>query len=159
MEVVRAGMLSRHVKPGGAKVLQLGGTTKDVYYYPKGTTQITVMAPDVSVGLMETAGMNAGVPVSAVKVGVDKGLQAQAGSSVDSIVAFDQLGQVANVGAFVKEAQRVLRPGGTLVFVQRINGSPVAGLLRLGSSGAVGEACAMSVLGGTKGHLTFWIGS
>lgn len=60
LEVVRASMLSRHVKSGGAKVLQLGGNTKDLYYYPSGTVQVTVVGPDENAALWETAGMNAG---------------------------------------------------------------------------------------------------
>ncbi len=28
-------MLARHIKAGGARVLQLGGSTRDLYYYPQ----------------------------------------------------------------------------------------------------------------------------
>lgn len=60
VEVVRASMLSRHVKAGGAKVLQLGGSTKDIFYYPEGTVQVAVLGPEVNAGLWEQAGMSAG---------------------------------------------------------------------------------------------------
>ena len=33
-------MLARYVRPGGARVLQLGGSTRDLFYYPQGTVQV-----------------------------------------------------------------------------------------------------------------------
>lgn len=59
LEVVRTAMLSRHVKNGGAKVLQLGGTTRDLYYYPAKTLSVTVNVSDGGTrtrGLFEQAG-------------------------------------------------------------------------------------------------------
>lgn len=35
IEYITAAMLARHIKAGGARVLQLGGSTRDLYYYPK----------------------------------------------------------------------------------------------------------------------------
>ena len=35
LEYITASMLSRHVRAGGARVVQLGGSTRDLYYYPK----------------------------------------------------------------------------------------------------------------------------
>jgi SAM-dependent methyltransferase len=141
LEVVRTGMLGRHIKAGGARVLQLGGTTRDLFYLPKGTQQVTVAGADVRVSLWEQAGMQAGGPVRAVRTGNEEGqLGFMAGGSVDSVVAFDQLGAgAAAAAALLAEVWRVLKPGGTFVFVQRIDGSPVAALLRLGSGPAAGE--------------------
>lgn len=131
LEYITAAMLARHVKPGGARVLQVrrmaaslavqrqtgggptcraflltpltflvqvGGTTRDVFYYPASTVQVTIGGSSLNpgalalrsavagaalpawrtagtslsrccraAGLWEQAGMQAKVPVSAVK--------------------------------------------------------------------------------------------
>ena len=43
-------MLGRHVRAGGARVLQLGGTTRDIYYYPQGTVEVAVAGPGTNAG-------------------------------------------------------------------------------------------------------------
>lgn len=40
LEYIVAAMLTRHVKAGGARVVQLGGSTRDLFYYPAGTVQV-----------------------------------------------------------------------------------------------------------------------
>lgn len=130
-------MLSRHVKAGGARVLQLGGSTRDLFYYPQGTVQVTVAARDLSVSLWEQAGMQATVPVRAVKSeSLMKTLSASPGSNYDSVVAFDQLEQGSNgdIKAVIEQIWRVLKPGGTFIFIQRVSNSGVSGIVRLGSS-------------------------
>jgi hypothetical protein len=131
-------MLSRHVKPGGAKVVQLGGSTRDLYYYPKGTIQVIAVAPDLSVSLWEQGGMQAGVGVRAIKNDVLKALNGLGGSSVDSVVAFGQ--ESVDVKPLVLEAWRVLKPGGTFVFIQPIKGGSLPGLVRLGNRGSATAA-------------------
>ena len=55
-------MLSRNV-PAGARILQLGGDVKQLYYYPSDTILVSVAAPKLNKGLWEQAGVQAGVPV------------------------------------------------------------------------------------------------
>ncbi|PRW60904.1 methyltransferase type 11 [Chlorella sorokiniana] len=129
-------MLARHVKQGGARVLQLGGSTRDIFYYPADTIQVTVGGPDVSPGLWEQAGMQAKVPVQAVKAEPQKVLSSQAGSTADSIVLLNQLQEWADMQQLLSQVYRVLKPGATLVFVQRLRGGPLQPLLG-GSAGAV----------------------
>ena len=136
MEVIRSAMLTRHVSTGGAKVLQLGGTTRDLFYYPKGTVQITAASPDLTVGIWEQAGMQAAVPVNAKKTDITTTLTSSAGSIYDSVVAFDQFTSNSNdMKTILKDIYRVLKPGGTFIFIQRVQGSPVAALIRIGGGG------------------------
>ena len=139
LEVVRTAMLSRHVKSGGAKVLQLGGSTRDIFYYPKGTIQITAAAPDLAGGLWEQAGMQAGIPVREVKSDAVAALSSSAGGAYDSVVAFDQLATVKDVKTFTAEVWRVLKPGGTFIFIQKVQGSPVAALVQIGGPTPAGS--------------------
>lgn len=132
-------MLSRHVKANGARVLQLGGTTRDLFYYPKGTVQVTAAEEDLKEGLWEQAGMQAGVPVRPLKASSASALSSSAGAAFDSVVAFDELGSVSDFKKYFSDVWRVLKPGGTFVFIQRISGSPVAGLVRLGGPPAAGK--------------------
>lgn len=84
------------------------------------------------------------MPVNTVKSDIAAGLAAQAGSSYDSIVAINHLSSnTSEVKSFIKQVQRLLKPGGTFVFIQKINtsSSPLSGLVRIGSSG---EAVGMS---------------
>ena len=121
-------MLSRHVNANGARVLQLGGTTRDLFYYPKGTVQVTAAEEDLKEGLWEQAGMQAGVPVRPLKASSASALSSSAGAAFDSIVAFDQLGSVSDFKKYFSDIWRV-----------RISGSPVAGLVRLGGPPAAGK--------------------
>ena len=131
-------MLTRHIKPGGPRVLQLGGTTRDLFYYPKGTIQITVAGEDLKVGLWEQSGMQCGIPVKGIKTDANSTLKSSAGAVYDAVVVFDQLAGISNMQAFLGEVFRVLKPGGTFVFMERTAGSPVAPLIRLGGPPAAG---------------------
>ena len=44
-------------------MLQLGGTVRELYYYPRETILVSVAAHKLNRGLWEQAGMQAGVPV------------------------------------------------------------------------------------------------
>ncbi|PSC74024.1 phosphatidylethanolamine N-methyltransferase [Micractinium conductrix] len=144
VEYVTAAMLARHVKPGGARVLQLGGTTRDLYYYPAGTVQVTVGGADLKTGLWEQAGMQAKVPVQAVQEDVQRVLAAQAGSSADSVVLLGTMGQLGEPEQLAAQVYRVLKPGGTLVYVQRVRGGPLQPLVG-GTDGAVDAALVEAV--------------
>ncbi|KAI8100480.1 hypothetical protein M9435_006964 [Picochlorum sp. BPE23] len=141
LEVVRTAMLSRHVQQGGARVLQLGGTTRDLYYYPSGTVQVTVNAIDINKGLFQQAGMTVGVPVEATDLDLRECLQKTRDGSVDSVVSFDQFGSISSateLSNLVSEIHRVLKPGGTFVFYQRL---AQGGLGQLGA----GNTCHLPV--------------
>ncbi|KAI3423425.1 hypothetical protein D9Q98_010641 [Chlorella vulgaris] len=142
LEYVTAAMLSRHVKRGGARVLQLGGSTRDLFYYPEGTLQVTVGGPQVG-AMWEQAGVQAKVPVVAVTADVQKVLSSQAGSTLDSVVLLNQLQQWADVEQLLAQVYRILKPGGTLVFIQRLRGGPLQGLL--GGGGGVEPGVVDSV--------------
>ena len=128
LEVVRTAMLSRHVKNGGATVLQLGGTTRDVYYYPSKTVKITVNEQGLNRGLFEQAGMTVGVPVEATNRTLEECLKSTPTASLDSVVSFEQFSAVtdpSHLKRILKEIARVLKPGGTFVFYERLqNGGP-----------------------------------
>jgi len=87
LEYITASMLTRHVPRGGngASVIQVGGSTKDLFYYPKDTLQVSVVGEDVNKGLMEQAGMQAAVPTVA-KVQSPSDLGFAPNSSVEAVV-------------------------------------------------------------------------
>lgn len=137
LEVVRTAMLSRHVKQGNAKVLQLGGTTRDLYYYPTGTVKITVNENGgINKGLYQQAGMTVGIPVEATSLGITECLSKTPSRSVDSVVSFEQFGGIKSpleLSTIVSEIGRVLKPGGTFIFYQRLADG---GFAQLGSRAA-----------------------
>ena len=45
-------MIGNYVPKGGARVLQIGGGTRDLYYYPKGTVQVAVTQSSEKAGKM-----------------------------------------------------------------------------------------------------------
>ncbi|KAL4459195.1 hypothetical protein ABPG75_014074 [Micractinium tetrahymenae] len=156
LEYVTAAMLARHVRPGGARVLQLGGSTRDLFYYPAGTVQVTVGGPDIQAGLWEQAGMQAKVPVVAVKQEAQRVLSTQAGSVADAIVLVNQLGQWADPQQLLSQVYRVLKPGGTFIFIQRLaGGSPLQPLLG-GTAGAVDAAVVEAVQGYSGWDFVQW---
>lgn len=63
---------------GGARVLQLGGDVKQLYYYPRDTVLVSVAAPKLRRALWEQAGVQAGVPVSTHEAARLAGLPFQA---------------------------------------------------------------------------------
>lgn len=59
-------------------MLQLGGTVRELYYYPGDTILVTVAAQKLNSGLWEQAGMQAGVPVQTQQTDRLPGLAFQA---------------------------------------------------------------------------------
>ena len=151
LEVVRTAMLSRHVKNGGAKVLQLGGTTRDLYYYPPKTLAVTVNDPNLNIGLFEQAGMTVGIPTRATKLSLADALAGTATGSLDAVVSFNQFGDVSDarvLRGLVVEVARVLKAGGTFVFYERRRDGGVA---QVGVRGG----CVLGV-GELVGGLEVW---
>lgn len=136
LEIVRTAMLSRHVKNGGAKVLQLGGTTRDLFYYPAKTLSVSVNLPDGGTriqGLFEQAGIQVGIPTTATAVSLNECLASMPTASLDSVVAFEQFGDVVSsksLESIAREVSRILKPGGTFIFYERI--ARDGGLAQLG---------------------------
>jgi hypothetical protein len=52
---------------GGARVIQVGGGTKELYYYPNDATLIINIGENINPGLMQQGGVQAGVPTEARK--------------------------------------------------------------------------------------------
>jgi len=131
-------MLSRHITSSGARVVLLGElSTRDLYYLPSSTIQATVVGKDINAGLFEQAGFQASVPVCVLKQSTLAALASMQAASADSVVAFEQLNNKEDLPHLLNLVLRVLKPGGTFIFLQRVRGSPLA--LRLGASPAAGE--------------------
>jgi hypothetical protein len=160
LELVRAAMLTRHAKGpaggAGARVLQLGGSTRDLFYYAPGMLSVTVARAPGAPALWEQAGVQAGVPVrsdflfasTAPAAGAPPAPlpPAPAGArGYDAVVAFDAAGDPAAAAALAVAAWAALAPGGALVFSFRVGGGPLPALLRLGvAAAAPGAADALA---------------
>lgn len=133
LEVVRTKMLGRYVARNKCKVLQLGGTTRDLFYYPKGVVQIVVNAPNVSNSLYEQAGIQSGIPVSVNCENTIDFLSSQNRNVFDCVACFDQFDNSmteSEIKKIISSIHRVLKPGGSFVFYQRTKegNSPFGGL-------------------------------
>lgn len=153
IELITASMLSRHVKPGGARVLQVGGSTRDLYYYPKGTVSVTVLLQKEgeSSGLWEQAGLQAQVPVEIVRnnQGIREG-------SYDSVVAFNQLDskKMNSNTTLIAKLKESLKPGGTFIFIQKLSDGVEESTIDALVDSASWDFCQWdSFLGGIDGHV------
>ncbi|GIL52380.1 hypothetical protein Vafri_8267, partial [Volvox africanus] len=125
LEYITAAMLTNYVPKGepGPRVIQLQGGTRELYYYPKSTVQVTVVGENINKGLLEQAGLQAAVPTT-VKTQSPANLGFAADTSVDAVVS---VGAIAGMSesqrvAFATEALRVLKPGCPIIFVERLPG-------------------------------------
>ncbi|CAD7703986.1 unnamed protein product [Ostreobium quekettii] len=117
MEYITASMLTNNV-PKGARVVQVGGGTREVFYYPKGTIQINVVGEDINEGLISNAGVQAAIPVAPHKQ-PPTNLSFAAGSTMDAVVIFELLSGMEDVRSFFDEVNRVLKIGAPLIFVEK----------------------------------------
>lgn len=122
LEVVRTKMLGRYVARNESRVLQLGGTTRDLYYYPKGVVQVIVNVPDAPISLYEQAGIQSGIPVSVNCENTVDFLSSQKRNMFDCVVCFDQFDNSmteSQIKTIINSIYRVLKPGGSYIFYQR----------------------------------------
>ncbi|GAX85089.1 hypothetical protein CEUSTIGMA_g12509.t1 [Chlamydomonas eustigma] len=122
LEYITASMLSRHVPrtDKGANVIQVGGGSKELYYYPKNTMQVTIVGDGINKSLLEQAGMQASVPTLA-RPQSPSDLSFAATSSVDAVVcgrAASKMSQDTR-RRFFTETARILKPGCPLIFIER----------------------------------------
>jgi len=117
LEYIKAAMLSNWVPKGGSVVLLSGGGTRDLYYMPKDTVKVTFLGKELKAGLLENAGIQAGVPVEVIDARPDE-LGSQADSSVDAVIGYGCLR--AGGRRYLEEVARVLRPGRPFIFIDRV---------------------------------------
>lgn len=143
----------------GARVLQLGGGARQLYYYPKATLQVTVVGEELNKSLIEQAGVQAAVPTLGRRQPAYD-LSFAPDASADAVVSLGQLAPLAadKRAALLAEAARVLRPGGVLVLVERAAAgprapaSPLRALIAAGAPGGsvdLGEVDALRSGGGS----------
>lgn len=128
IEYITAAMLSRHV-PAQSSVIQVGGGTKELFYYPKSTEKVVVVGENVNKGLMEQGGVQAGTPTICKDTNPSE-MRFAGTSTVDTVVcirAFSQLGSLTGQG-FLMEAARVLKPGSKLIFVEQASSGILSAL-------------------------------
>lgn len=154
LQYVTAALLTNRVPRGGARILQLGGSTKDLYYYPSDAVQVTVVVPGANAGLWEQAGIQAALPVVVRNAAPRPDQRWAPDGSADAVVVPASLppplltptssSAAATAGAgvdkAVADATRALKPGGCLLLVQQVvlagGDSPLRALYG-GSAGAV----------------------
>lgn len=130
-EYIVAATVGKYVPKGGASVIQINGTTRDVYYYPKGTVSVKVVGSSVRPALMEQAGASAAVPVEARKQ-TPTDLSFQGTGTLDAVVAFNALKDVGSEAEqYLAEVTRVLKPGGPFIFFDRVEGEGLAAAAQL----------------------------
>ncbi|GMH43762.1 hypothetical protein BSKO_11696 [Bryopsis sp. KO-2023] len=129
LEYVTASMLTNYVIKGGARVVQIGGGTRELYYYPKGTVQVTFVGDDLNKGLMQQAGISAQIPV-VVKDQPPENANMGAGSSADAVVLIGKLSSMKNIDGFLEEICRVLKPGAPLIFIERVAADGVGSIFQ-----------------------------
>ncbi len=81
---------------------------------------------------MEQAGLQAGVPVECRRYSPSS-FKFQADSSVDAVIMTNQMAVLAESGKLQQcfsEVQRVLKPGGRFIFLQRLSGAALQPLLQ-----------------------------
>mmetsp|Transcript_19688 Transcript_19688/g.54960 ORF Transcript_19688/g.54960 Transcript_19688/m.54960 type:complete len:294 (+) Transcript_19688:69-950(+) len=144
-EVINARMLGNFIPEGARNIIQMNGSTRDIFYYPKSTVQIAVYGNDLKSGLFEQAGMQAQIPTVSFKKPASS-LDAVPSNSVDGIAC---LGGISESEPRVQkrvitEALRVLKTGAPFIFIEPLadGASPLRPLF----SGNGSKAIATSTL-------------
>ena len=110
-------------------MLELGfGSGLNVPHYPSAVTQVTAVEPsDVAWRLSQARREGSAVPV--LRAGLDAERLPFADASFDSVLSTWTMCTIPDVRTALREVRRVLRPGGSLVFVEH-GAAPHAGVLR-----------------------------
>jgi SAM-dependent methyltransferase len=120
MRALRGAVLARAI----GSTLEIGaGTGLNVAHYPDAVTELALTEPDAEMArrLRRRAG------ATAVVVEADAAALPLAGASVDTVVSTLVLCTVPDPAATVAELRRVLRPGGSLLFIEHVRaGTPRA---------------------------------
>lgn len=116
------------------RFLQLGGSSRDLFYYPTATALVIFQDPGANESLMRQAGIQAGVDVD-VKTNAYDDLAWRPASSLDGVFANNVIGKASDPSKLLRELYRVLKPGAPVVFVQRLRGPALQALS--GGEGAV----------------------
>ncbi|HYY19991.1 MAG TPA: class I SAM-dependent methyltransferase [Streptosporangiaceae bacterium] len=99
-------------------VLEIGfGSGLNVPFYPSGVTRVWALDP-ATVGRKLAAARVAASPVPVEYIGLDAQRIPLPDGSVDSVLTTWTLCTIPDVGQALSEVRRVLRPGGTLSFVE-----------------------------------------
>jgi ubiquinone/menaquinone biosynthesis C-methylase UbiE len=100
------------------EVLEIGfGSGLNVPFYPAGLTRVRALDP-ATVGRKLAAGRVAGSPVPIEYIGLDAQRIPLPDASVDSVLTTWTLCTIPDVAGALAEVRRVLRPGGTLAFIE-----------------------------------------
>eukprot|EP01025_Chloroclados_australasicus_P048289 TRINITY_DN54676_c0_g1_i1.p1 TRINITY_DN54676_c0_g1~~TRINITY_DN54676_c0_g1_i1.p1 ORF type:complete len:251 (+),score=16.06 TRINITY_DN54676_c0_g1_i1:123-875(+) len=121
LEVITARMLTTWVPHGGARVIQIGGGTRQLFYYPKDTVQVTVVGPYLNEDLIQQGGMQAAVPAIAKKLDYQD-LSFSEDGTTDAVVIVNVLPQTKDMNKLLSEAARVLKKECPLILIQRTKG-------------------------------------
>ncbi|KAF5826260.1 hypothetical protein DUNSADRAFT_3878 [Dunaliella salina] len=140
-EVINARMLGNFIPEGARNIIQMNGSTRDIFYYPKSTIQIVVYGNNLKPGLFERAGMQAQIPTVSFKKPASS-LDAVPSNSVDGIAC---LGGISETEAgskkrVITEALRVLKTGAPFIFIEPLadGASPLRPLFSGNGSKAIG---------------------
>src|ERR1700742_3241376 len=99
-------------------VLEVGfGSGLNVSFYPAGLTRVRALDP-ATAGRKLAAGRVAGSPVPIEYIGLDAQRIPLPDASVDSVLTTWTLCTIPDVAGALAEVRRVLRPGGTLAFIE-----------------------------------------
>ena len=98
--------------------------TRDLYYMPKKTIQVTVVGENLNSGLFAEAGVQAAVPVSPIKGSSIQTLTSMPPASVDSVVAFDELSSSSTASKLIEQVYRVLEAWWNLYLLAASGGQP-----------------------------------
>jgi len=132
LEYVKASLLSNWVPKGGSVVLQSGTTSKDLYYLPSDTILSIFVGKDLNKGLLDQAGVQAGVPVKVVEARPEQ-LGFQPSNSVDAVIGYYTLGKGGR--GYLQEVSRVLKPGCPFIFIERVKAPGVQAVLQTALTG------------------------
>ena len=120
LRALRGAVLAR----ASGRTLEIGaGTGLNVAHYPDAVTELVLTEPDAEMArrLRRRAG------ATAVVVEADAAALPLADASVDTVVSTMVLCTVPDPAATVAELRRVLRPGGSLLFIEHVRaGTPRA---------------------------------